>query len=330
MRDALSNPNHPMKLFEMIAGREQSAQQPAATVSRMLMASLSWFAACNAVAAPLRITSLHPIISDLARQVGGDEVIVQDLMPSGSNPHIFYPTQADLKKASDADLVLASGKGMETYIDEFAESLGGGVDVFDVGRTVPSLKIEVDEVFVCCPSHARGAVDPHWWHSIQNVRRASLALAGEFARRRPDKADYFRERGETYAQSLNELYAWAKKEVRSIPLADRELTTAHAAFGYLCRELGLRSITVLGLTDEHDADPDHLKDVIQTLRRENVRAVFPEDGANPKILDTIAREADVRIGGMLHGDMMGGHDSSYVSFMRCNISTIVEGLGSAE
>jgi len=287
-------------------------------------------AAGSLPAAPLRIASLHPIMSDLARQVGGDEVEVIDLMPVETNPHVYYPTPANLKEAASSDLVLASGKGMEPYLAEFAESLGGAAEIYEVGRAVPSLKVEADEIFVCCPDHAKGAIDPHWWHSIQNTRRASQVLAKEFSRLMPEKADYFRERSDAYAQKLEDLFEWAKKQIRLIPLSDRELTTAHAAFGYLCREMGLRSITVLGLTSEHDADPAHLKEVIKTLVDKKVRAVFPEDGANPKILETIARESGVKIAGHLHGDMMGGHDNTYEAFMKCNINTIVEALRGPE
>lgn len=284
----------------------------------------------SAFAAPLHIASLHPIVSDLARQIGGDQVVVIDLMPLDSNPHTYYPTPANLKAASDADLVLAAGKGLETYLDEFRESLGGSVPIYEVGRAVPSLRVEADEVFICCPTHASGAIDPHWWHSIKNTRRAAGALADELSRIRPESADYFQQQFKIYAASLNELYAWAKKEIARIPRADRELTTAHAAFGYLCREMGLRSITVLGLTTVHDAEPGYMKEVISTLRQHHVRAVFPEVNANPNVLESMARETGVTIGEYLYADMVGMDNPSYQNMMRHNISAITESLIAAD
>jgi zinc/manganese transport system substrate-binding protein len=280
----------------------------------------------SAFAAPLKIASLHPIVSDLARQIGGDQVTVIDLMPLDSNPHTYYPTPANLKAASDADLVLAAGKGLETYLDEFRESLGGRIPLYEVGRAVPSLRVEADEVFICCPAHASGAIDPHWWHSIKNTRRAAGALADELSRLRPESAAYFQQRFTSYAATLDELYAWAKKEIARIPRADRELTTAHAAFGYLCREMGLRSITVLGLTTVHDADPGYMKDVIRTLREHHVRAVFPEVNANPNVLESMARETGVAIGDHLYADMVGLDDTSYTAMMRHNIRAITTSL----
>jgi zinc/manganese transport system substrate-binding protein len=279
-----------------------------------------------ACAGPLRVASLNPVVSDLARQVGGDDVEVIDLMPVGVNPHTFYPSPEALKATTESDLLLVAGKGLETYITEFTVSLGGKPPVFCVGCAVPSLRVEVDDVFICCPEHAKGSVDPHWWHSVRNARRAATAIAKEFCRRDAANADDYERRADSYAARLDALHRWARKEVGRIPRRDRELTTSHAAFGYLCRELGLRSITVQGLTTEDHPSPTYLKEVIQTLRKHGVKAVFPEDNANPKVLGSMVREAGVELGGALYAGTLPIATPTYEAMIRHNISTIVESL----
>jgi len=277
-------------------------------------------------AEPLKVASLNPVVSDLARQVGGDDVEVIDLMPVGVNPHTFYPSPAVLKATTESDLLLVAGKGLETYIEDFTASLGGKPPIFCVGCTVPSLRVEVDEVFICCPAHARGAIDPHWWHSVKNARRAALAIAKEFGKRDAANADDYDRRSDVYAEKLDTLYRWARSEIGRISRRDRELTTSHAAFGYLCREFGLRSITVQGLTTEDRPTPDYLKDVIKTLRKHDVKAVFPEDNANPKVLGSMVREAGVEIGGELYAGTLPKATPTYEAMVRHNVSTIVESL----
>jgi zinc/manganese transport system substrate-binding protein len=278
-----------------------------------------------AAAAPLRIASLNVIVSDLARQVGGPDVEVIDLMPLGSNPHSFLPGPDDLKTASNARLILAAGKGLETYLEDIRQALGG-VEVYEVGRSVPSLRVEVGDIFVCCPTHATGTIDPHWWHSVRSAKRAARGLADQFAEIDPDRSDAYKTRYRDYADRLDELYRWAKAEIASIPREDRELTTSHAAFGYLCREFGLRSITVQGLSTEDSPNPSYLKDVVETLRRENVRAVFPEDNANPKVIASMVRETGVRVGGKLYAGTLPQGEPTYEAMVRSNITTIVESL----
>jgi zinc/manganese transport system substrate-binding protein len=104
------------------------------------------------------------------------------------------------------------------------------------------------------------------------------------------------------------------------------LTTSHAAFGYLCREFGLRSITVQGLSTEDSPNPTYLKDVVKTLVAEDVRAVFPEDNANPKVIAGMVRETGVRVGGGLYAGTLPPASPTYEDMVRSNITTIVESL----
>lgn len=202
----------------------------------------------------------------------------------------------------------------------------GGVDVFEVGRSVPSLRVDVADIFVCCPAHAEDVIDPHWWHSIGNVRRAARAIARRFGKLDPERANAYAARAASYGDALERLYDWARKQILSIPRRDRELTTSHAAFGYLCRELGLRSITVQGLSTEDRPNPGYLKDVIATLKREDVRAVFPEDNANPKVIANMIRETGVGVGEALYAGTLPVGEPTYTAMVRSNVTTIVNAL----
>ncbi len=277
-------------------------------------------------AEPLRIASLNPIVSDLARQVGGEDVEVIDLMPFGANPHSFYPSPADLKSASHSELVLAAGKGLETYLDDFRQSLGGDVLVFEVGDAVPSLMIRADETFICCPAHAHKVADPHWWHSVKNAARASRAIAQRLSELDPDHADGYETRSRAYRSELDALYTWCRKQIRKVPRRDRELATSHTAFSYLCREFGLRSVTVQGLSTEQNPEPGYLKDVVKTLREHAVRAVFPEDNANPKVMASMVRETGVAVGGELFASTLPRDEPTYVGMVKHNITTVVDSL----
>jgi ABC-type Zn uptake system ZnuABC Zn-binding protein ZnuA len=63
--------------------------------------------------------------------------------------------------------------------------------------------------------------------------------------------------------------------------------------------------------------------VVSAIRKENVRALFPEQRSNPKILRTVAEGAGVVVGEPLIAD--GG--SSIEEMFRHNVSVIVGALG---
>lgn len=256
--------------------------------------------------ADLRVASLHPVLSDLARQVGGSHVVVVELLKPGGDPHTFSPSTSDLRRMEACQLILASGKGIEPYLPKLKDSLKPGQQVFDVGRAVPSLTISEDNgLFVCCPHHSVGSLDPHWWHSVKNMQRASKVLSKAFAKADPTNAKAYAAQAKRYESHLKALYGWARKEIARIPRANRKLATAHAAFTYFCKEFGFQSMPIQGLGKDREASSQYLADVIGDLKHHRVAAVFPEAQANPKVLQEMVRSTGARLGGRLFADYTG-------------------------
>lgn len=276
--------------------------------------------------ANLKVASLHPIVTDLARQVGGDRVEVMALMTPGEDPHDFQPTSGDMVKMGEARLVLVSGKGLETYLDDLQANLDADQELIEVGRPVPSIIVEEGSVFACCPAHNSGSIDPHWWHSVKGTQRAVDALAKEFARVDPSGAAVYEANAEAYETRLDELYGWAKREIAQIPRSQRKLATAHAAFGYFCQEFGFKAVPVYGLSRSREVSSQYLQETIDTVRTEGIGVVFPEKLANPKALDSIVRATGARKGPALIAD--GSHSSvaNYEAFIRHNVNAIVDGM----
>ncbi|MBT8045461.1 MAG: zinc ABC transporter substrate-binding protein [Verrucomicrobiae bacterium] len=289
-----------------------------------------WFGICllclvttTAEAARLKVASLHPLITDVARHVAGQHAHVVQLIDPHADPHHFQPTPRTLIKAKGATLYLASGKNLETYLDKLRSTLGSSAKVVEVGRSIPSQKISGrDSQYVCCPQHARGAIDPHWWHRVSNMQKAARVIAKEYAKADPANAAAYKANAAAYSKRLAALHAWIKREVSRIPRQNRTLSTAHAAFGYFCKEYGFKSLPVKGITAQQKTSASYQAQAITELRKNGVKAIFPEERANPKELKIIAREAGVAIGGTLVAD----GSSSYEKMMRDNVSKIVSAL----
>lgn len=90
-----------------------------------------------------KIVSLHPIISDVAKQIGGDHVEIVNLLGESTNVHSFSPTPSSLKKATGAKLYLASGKGLESYLPKLKQMVGEA-NVIEVGMGVKSIVVKDD------------------------------------------------------------------------------------------------------------------------------------------------------------------------------------------
>lgn len=272
----------------------------------------------------LEVASLHPLITDAVKQVGGDRVSVIEIGKPGMSVHEFQPRASDLKKMGGVKLIFASGKNLETYLGDLEDSLNSGQTIVQVGRTIPSQRISKEEqIYACCPSHAAGGIDPHWWHNVRHMERAVRLIEKKLTAIDPAGKAQYSANTKVATARLRELDRWVKAQVATIPKNKRHLVTAHAAFGYFCKAYGFKATFVQGLSADGEVASKQLAISIKDLRDSAIPTVFPEDQANPKMLQQIARESGAKIGKTLIAD---GAVKSYETMIRRNVSYIVAGL----
>ncbi len=272
----------------------------------------------------LEVASLHPLITDTLKKVGGDRVQVIEVGKPGMDVHKFQPKASDLKKIARVSLIFASGKNLEPYLGDLEDSLQSHQTIVQVGRTIPSQKISAkDEIYACCPNHAVGGIDPHWWHNVRHMERAARIIEKHLTAADPSGKAHYQERSKQTVAELRQLDRWVKAQVASIPKSQRHLVTAHAAFGYFCKAYGFKATFVQGLSGKSEIPAQQLALSIRQLQKENIRAVFPEKFSNPKILSQIAKQSGAKIGKSLIAD---GSVKSYQQMVQQNVTHIVNGL----
>lgn len=273
-------------------------------------------------AQPLRVVALHPLMADLARQVGGDRVQVYDVVGEGSNPHRFEPRPEDMQQMRDASLVLAAGMGLEPYLGRLRDTLGAG-KILEVGKTLPTLTVCGSGA--CSGHQHEGNTDPHWWHSIDHMSRASRILAASFGNLDPDAAAIYQQQAGAYRKKLADLKRWAHLELATIPGARRQLATAHEAFGYFANEFNFTTIAIAGLNSEQGTAPQDLAATIEAVRKSQVSTLFPEQFSSSKVLESVCKETGTRLGTALVADGNGaGNAAGFEGMIRHNVRAITQ------
>ena len=300
-----------------------------------LLLTLGLLAAVPAFAAT-KVATLHPILADLAQQVGGANVEVVEILKPGADVHHFEPAPKDLAEMRGAKLLLASGKGLESFLDKLRDSLGAGVKLVEVGEKIPSIpfvehehhhegKEEVHDEH----DHHHGSEDPHWWHSAENMKRAARIVADELSVVDPANAAAYAAGAKAATKRFGELKSWAQKEIAKIDRKSRQLVTAHAAFGYFCKEYGFEPLSVLSIGRSDDSSSKHIAETIEEIREHGIKAIFPEDQANPKVLAEIARSTGVKIGEPLIADGTAKVAHTFETMLAHNVRSIVAALAPA-
>ncbi len=266
-------------------------------------------------------------MGDVVTQVGGDLIELTTLMQPGQDPHTYEPTAQDIAWIEQAHVVFVNGLGLEGRLLDTVESVSG-VPIVPVSAGIEPLEAGDEHE----GEHEHTGADPHTWMDPTNVIVWTDNIAGALAALDPAHANTYRQNADAYAGELRGLDAYIAEQVAEVPPEQRKLVTNHEALGYFARRYGFEVIGTVYIGAAQLAEPSagDMARLIQTIREEDVRAIFIETTVSDALAQTIAGEIGHEVGvytlytGSL-GEPGSGADS-YIGMMRANINTIVEGL----
>jgi ABC-type Zn uptake system ZnuABC Zn-binding protein ZnuA/ABC-type Mn2+/Zn2+ transport system permease subunit len=254
-------------------------------------------------------------IGDWARAVGGDAVTVHQLLQPNTDPHEYEPRPDDVVATAGAAVVLENGVGLDRWMAKIVSRAGGHPDVVVLGD-----RVEV-----------RRAGDPHWWHDPRNAEAAVRAIAAALSRAEPAGRTRFERNAARYELQLRRLDAMLQRCFAQVPRDERKLVTSHDALAYFAARYGIAIVGTVIPSQTTQAQPSagDVAHLIALIRRDHVKAVFPESSINARLAEQIAHETGASAKYRLYGDTLGPEGSSgatYLSMERANADAIVRGL----
>lgn len=260
------------------------------------------------------------VIADMARNVGGDMIIVESITRPGAEIHHYSPTPRDILRAQDADLILWNGMNLELWFSRFFTNLK---DVPEVVLSDGVIPIDIAD------GSYKGKPNPHAWMSPDNALVYIDNIVDALSRHDPANAATYRQNGVAYKQKVTASVAPLREMIKSIPEDRRWLVTCEGAFSYLARDLGLREMYLWPINADQQGTPQQVRRVIDTIRQHNISAVFCESTVNNDPAKQVARETGARYGGALYVDSLStanGPVPTYLDLLRVTTQTIVTGL----
>ena len=269
--------------------------------------------AASASESSIRVVTSFSILENLVKELGGENVSVVNLVGRNADAHMYQPKPSDAVAISNAELVVFNGLEFEGWMVRLIENSDYQGKQLIASRGVDAIKNDNE-------------IDPHAWQSfynigvyIQNITRTLIEL-------RPQYANKFMQRQKQYLNTLNTLEKRLLEKIAKIPPNKRVVVTSHDAFGYLGREFDIRFLAPLGLSLDVEASAEDVAAVIGQIRKQNVKALFVENISNPRLLQLIAAETNVGIGGRLYSDALSEADGpadTYLNMMRHNVESLI-------
>ncbi|MGL4402224.1 MAG: metal ABC transporter solute-binding protein, Zn/Mn family [Fusobacteriaceae bacterium] len=263
-------------------------------------------------------TTIHSSY-DFIKQVGGDYVHIESMIPSNVESHNYEPTPRDIVKFNQGDLIFYTNKFMEPWIHKLEKNLKKNIKIVDLSRGI-DLKNDNDD------GHSHGHhYDPHMWLSISNSKKMVENITLTLAENLPAQKEYFEKNRDEYIKKLDEL----KKEYQentSFLNGKSLIYIGHNSFSYLARNYNFEIITpYASLSSDAEPTPGNIIKIINHIKENKVNVIYYEAGKNPKNAEIIGKETGVEFIPLntLH-NIPKNPDSNkgYLYYMRDNLEKI--------
>jgi len=276
--------------------------------------------ACGGNASPSRtvdtvVLTTTTFLADITRNIAGDRVTVESLLPIGADPHSYQPTPRDLARIADSKLLIVNGVEYEQFFGALLENAGDERETVEASAGLPIRSEEPD---------------PHLWLDpnfvityVENIREGLTHLD-------PDGTVVYQSNADGYTAQLKDLDAWIVEQVSQIPVEKRLLVTNHEALGYFSARYNFTLIGAVVPSVSSDASPSagQLANLIDRIKASGAPAIFLDASDNESLARQIADETGVRVVTDLHLESLtdGPPAATYIDMMKYNVSRIVDAL----
>lgn len=275
----------------------------------------------------LNVVCTVGMISDVVQTIAGDKALVLGLMGPGVDPHLYKVSHGDVEKLAAAEAIFYNGLHLEGKMADVLVQMARERAVIPVTKGIPDSLLRE-------PPEFDGHYDPHVWMEPMLWAYCIGTISDELTKLRPQYAGEFKQRADSLKALCLQLTQDAEEKFAQIPKERRVLITAHDAFGYFGRAFEVEVHGLQGISTATEYGVADVTNLVDLISARGVKAVFVESSVPTKPLEAViagckARGHDVKIGGTLYSDAMGGPGSdadSYLGMIRHNINTIYEAL----
>lgn len=291
-------------------------------------------AAAAEPAAPLRVVASFSILADMVNEVGGSAVEVHALVGPDADPHGFEPSPAHARRLARADVVVVNGLGFEGWMERLVAVSGfrGSVVIATYGIVPrPGLHSNGGPAVRGGTGAAATGPDPHAWQDLALAQIYVANIRDGLTSVRPAHAALFNERAADYAARLRALDASVRASFDAIPRHQRRVLTSHDAFAYFGAAYGVDVLAVRGASTVSEPSASRVAQLVDQVRRERIRAIFVESAVDPRLVQQIARDTGVAVGGRLYSDSLtppGTEADTFLKMTAYNAGLIAAALSS--
>ena len=250
-------------------------------------------------AGKLNVVASTTDLAALAQEVGGDRVDVTSIARGYQDPHFVEAKPSFLLQLKRADLLISVGLQLEIgWLPPLITQCGNPkIQPAAPGHLDASQFAQILEVPTGQVTRAMGDVhplgNPHYWLDPQNGLRIAQGIAQKFSQMSPGDAAYFAERLKSFQQRLVE--AEKRWDAEMKPYRGRKVVTYHRSWPNFAERFGLDVVDYVEPRPGIPPSPGHTLELMQEMKRQNIRLILVEPYFDLKTPNAIARETGAQV-----------------------------------
>jgi ABC-type Zn uptake system ZnuABC Zn-binding protein ZnuA len=224
---------------------------------------------------------------------------VESIARGYQDPHFVEAKPSFLLKLKRAELLILVGLQLEIgWLPPLIAQCGNArIQVGAPGYLDASQFAEILEIPTTQVTRAMGDVhplgNPHYWLDPENGRRIARGIQQKLAEMRPRDAAYFEQRFQSFSQRLTE--AEQRWDAEMKPYRGRKVVTYHRSWPNFAKRFGLDVVGYVEPRPGIPPSPAHTVELIQMMRRENVKVIIVEPYFDLKTPNAVARETGAQV-----------------------------------
>lgn len=221
---------------------------------------------------PIVLVTLAPH-KQLVQRLAGDTVRVEQIVPTDGNVHSFEPTPQQASTAAQARLWFRLGEAFEPKLARVLQEHNPKIQLVDLWRVVDLIE---GEHASCC---GHEGADLHYWLSAREMAKQARLVTEQLTGLFPSHKERYRQALEGHLQELSQLDRELTQKLS--PIRGKTLLVVHPAYGYFCRDYGLKQLSIE--VEGRDPSARQLSEILREARRLALHTVFSQVQINPKL-----------------------------------------------
>src|SRR6202521_1594610 len=247
----------------------------------------------------LNVVATTEDLASIAREVGGDRMTVESIARGYQDPHFVEAKPSFILKLQKADLLIVVGRELEIgwLPPLIQQSRNGKIQVGAQGYLDASLDATILEIPNGNITRAMGDVhplgNPHYWMDPENGKRIAKEIADKFSELRSGDNTFFQQQLASFTTRLDA--AEKRWLAQMAPYKGTKMVTYHRSFPNFAERFGL---DIMGYVEPRPGippTPQHTLDLINEMKRQNVKLVLVEPYFDLKTPDAIGRDTGAQV-----------------------------------